>query len=379
MPPSMAIAQLTFSSVPRMSNPSNSSTTTVAAVTDLVLTKQILNVADRYIEVILYVSGVCGAFLNIFTFLQKQLRTNSCSWYFLVGSLCDLLICNIFILTKILSLYNPQSYGQFARTLFWCKFGNFSIFTFPCLSSLYITCASIDRFCSSSRRATWRKLSSIKVCRIVIPAIFVGWAIFSLHTVIAYDLRQFNPNSTTISCTPDRSVYTFFVIVDGFFFALFNGAIVPFFLALFGILIILHVRQSQKRAIVAPAVARQTVDLGSLSATGTTNGNPVRVISRANHSLIIMLLFQVSLTILLNLPYVVIYLNNLFKSTPATPFNAVLSYIATWFYYLNYCKTFYLNTMSSQLFRSILRQQVLYMFNRTRTQLIVAWSTSGQR
>ncbi|UJR17027.1 hypothetical protein I4U23_003925 [Adineta vaga] len=360
-----------------MSLSSNLTNTTVETSWDIVLTKQILAVADRYIAIILYVSGICGGLLNMFTFLQKQLRSNSCSMYFLAASLCDLFICNIFILMKILSLFNPQVYQQFARTLFWCKFGNFGIFMFPCLSSLYITCASIDRFCSSSRRATLRKISTIKISRIVILCVFVIWGLFSLHTVIAYDLRKYTPTSTTVGCSPPREIYTFFLIVDGFFFALFNGAVIPFFLALFGIFIIRHVRQTQCRAAVAPIVARAPTEPGSLCMV--TNGSSVPTISRANRHLIIMLLLQVCLTILLNFPYVVLYINNLFRSVPSTPFFMTVSYISTWFYYLNYCKTFYLNTMSSQLFRSILKQQVLYMLRRTRTQLVTAWSVSGHR
>jgi hypothetical protein len=347
--------------------------TTIAAVTtvsNVLKTDEILGVIDRYVEISLYTLGFCGALLNIFTFLQKQLRSNPCSTYFLAASFCDLCICNIFILTRIMILFNQQGYVQFTHTLFWCKFGNYCIFMFPCLSSLCIALASMDRFCSSSRQAGLRKLSSVKVSRIVIPCVFLIWGLFSLHTAIGYDLREFTPNSTAITCTPAKDVYTFFVIVDGFFFALFNGAIVPFFLALFGILIILNVRQTRRRAAPRPPTE-------PCSSLATVTGIPVILISRLNRHLISMLLVQVCLTVFLNLPYVVIYLNNLFHTVTVTSFYLVVAYIATWFYYLNYCKTFYINTLTSQLFRSILKQQVLHLLRKTRTKLVTALSTSG--
>ena len=356
-------------------SPNLTAPTTIAAVTtvsDVIIASQVLGTIDRYIEIILYILGVCGALLNIFTFLQKQLRSNPCSMYFLAASFCDFCTCNIFILIKIMSLFNQQSYLQFAHTLFWCKFGNYCIFMFPCLSSLCIALASIDRFCSSSRQAGLRKLSSVKVSRIVIPCIFLIWGLFSLHTAIAYDLRKFTPNATVLTCTPAENVYAFFVIIDGFFFALFNGAIIPFFLTVFGIFIIRHVRHTKHRTVPKPPTRPGNVP-------ATTSRGSVVPINRANHHLIIMLLVQVCLIVFLNLPYVIIYLNNLYHPVTVTPFYLVAAYIATWLWYLNYCKTFYVNTLTSQLFRSILKEQILYLLRRTRTRLVVVWSTSGRQ
>jgi hypothetical protein len=220
-----------------------------------------------------------------------------------------------------------------------------------------------------------RKLSSIKVSRVVIPCIFLIWGLFSLHIAIAYDLRKFTPTAAVLICTPTKDIYTFFVIVDGFFFALFNGAIVPFFLAFFGILIFRHVRQTQYRAVAVGPVVPIT---GPSSVPGTTNRDSITVISRANRHLITMLLVQVLLTVFLNLPYVIVYLNNLYNTVPVTPFYLTVIYIATWLWYSNYCKTFYVNTLSSQYFRSVLKQQILHLLHRSQTHLVAVWSTTVQ-
>lgn len=343
-----------------LSIPTN--TTVVVTISDIVIATEVLKVIHRYMEIFLYIIGVCSSFLNIFTFLQRQLRSNSCSNYFLAASFCDLCTCNILILVNIVSAFNPQDYLQFSNTSSWCKFYNYCMFMFPCLSSLYITFASIDRFCTSSRRARLRKFSSIKVSRITTPCIFLIWGLFSLQVVIGYDLWKITPTATTTVCQPSPNGYTFYVIVDGFFFVLFNGGIVPFFLALFGILIIYNIRQTRHRIAVVPILRS-----GPGSNPANISGSPVLSISRANLHLITMLLVQVCPTMFLNLLYTIMYLNNIYHPVIQTPLYLTAIYLATWFWHLNYCKTFYVNTLSSQLFRSILKQQMLRILHRSWT------------
>jgi hypothetical protein len=112
---------------------------------------------------------------------------------------------------------------------------------------------------------------------------------------------------------------------------------------------------------------------GVSAATRRSSG---MLISRVNRHLITMLLVQVCLTMFLNLPYVIFYLNNLYHTVKLTPLYLTVIYITTWFWFLNYCKTFYVNTLSSQLFRSILKQQLLYLLYKSRIQLVIAWPTS---
>ena len=323
----------------------------------------VLNVMHRYIQITLYILGVCGGILNIFTFLQKQLRSHSCSMYFLASSFCDLWICHTFILLNIISLFDHQDYIQFFNTSSWCKFDRFSAFMFPCLSAFYILMASVDRFCASSRKVAWRKFSTTRVSRIVVLGIFLIWTLFSLHIVIAFDWRALQPNDTDLYCSPPLEVYTFFVIVDGYFFALFNGIIVPFLLAVFGVLIIFHVRQTQRRrAVVVPIAPAPPV--GQNSSPTTKSKAPMTSIDREKRHLITMLLMQVFVTIGTTLPYIIVYLNNLYGTIPVTEEYLLSIRVIGWFWYLNFCKAFYVNTLSSQFYRSILKKQVFQLFHR---------------
>ena len=109
--------------------------------------------------------------------------------------------------------------------------GGFTL-TFPCLSSSYLTLASIDRFCISSLNPTLRKWSHLKISRIVVIIVFIIWSLFGLHYPIAYDVIQ-DPLTMITQCQVAIGSPTTFLIIDGFFFSLFNGAIIPFVLSIF--------------------------------------------------------------------------------------------------------------------------------------------------
>jgi len=63
----------------------NTSTTIISP--DLIQAAIILPIMEKYITVLLYSFGFLGSLLNIFNFLQKRLRIESCSTYFLAASI----------------------------------------------------------------------------------------------------------------------------------------------------------------------------------------------------------------------------------------------------------------------------------------------------
>ncbi len=163
---------------------SNSSTMAVTLSIDLVRATLVLTVMDKYIMSLLYLVGIVGSLFNVFTFLQKQLRTISCSTYFLSASIIEFSIVNTFILVQVINSFNQQLLTYIITTNVWCKMGNYLLFVLPCLASTYITLATIDRFCTSSSYEKLRKMSQLKVSRILILLAFLLWALFSLHIPI---------------------------------------------------------------------------------------------------------------------------------------------------------------------------------------------------
>ncbi|CAF1016956.1 unnamed protein product [Adineta steineri] len=83
------------------------SNTTIDFTFIIARTSEILLIMDSYMIIILYIIGSIGAILNIFTFRQKQIRTNPCATYFLSSSIIDLNIMHAFVLMQIITRYNP--------------------------------------------------------------------------------------------------------------------------------------------------------------------------------------------------------------------------------------------------------------------------------
>jgi hypothetical protein len=319
----------------------------------------VILVMDRYMLVILYTTGIIGAILNIITFLQKQIRANSCSVYFLATSIVDFFIMNVFILMDIITTFYKPLSDQIYLTRFWCKVGNCVLFFLPCLSSSYIVLASVDRFCVSSLNPTLRKWGDIKISRLVVIIVFVMWTLFSLHVPIAYDLIQDITTNVSL-CIVQIGSPTTFVIIDGFFFSLYKGAITPLLLCIFGILIYYNTKRSRERVF-----PQQNRIIAAPSPSVTPAGS---IQQRNNSHMLSMLLVQVISTIILNIPFMDMYLFSFFNEIPTDLFQYLLyvifAFIARWFYYMNYCKTFYINTLTSQLFRKSLHQQFVYLFRR---------------
>ncbi|CAF4005792.1 unnamed protein product, partial [Rotaria sordida] len=193
--------------------------------------------------------------------------------------------------------------------------------------------------------------------------------LFSLHIPIVYN-RIRDPLTNITRCSVQIGSPTTFLIIDGFFFSLYKGAITPFLLCIFGLLIYYNMKRSRAR------VMPQTLSRSNRTTTAQISSiTPIIIVqNRKTSHMLTMLLVQVFLTIILNIPYMVIYLFGFFNQIPKDLFQLLLyimfSFIARWFYYMNYCKTFYINTLTSKLFRNSLRQQFLDLFHQHRMIMI---------
>ena len=324
-----------------------SNTSSMNISIDLIRASFVLSVMEPYIYVALYIFGFIGSLLNIFVFLHKRLRMKSCSIYFLVNSIVDFSYVNFFILMQVIYFFNHQIMLTITSTNAWCKWGSYLSFLLPCLGSSYIILASIDRCCASSLKETFRKFNRLTISYILSLFVAVIWSVFSLHIPISYNRFQQTPTSP-IKCTPPAHVIAVFIFINGYFFALFNGLISPILLILFGLIIFRNVQLFHRRILpqLLPAAPNSTL-------------------TQTNRHLIRMLFFQVSLTIFLYIPFIVLYLYGIHHSRPIDDlpllFYQIFIYIARWFWALNYCKTFYVNMFFSRTFRHILRRRFLQL------------------
>lgn len=337
----------------------NYTTTPVTILPDLVRVSIILPIMDRYMLMILYISGIIGSLLNIITLSQKQFRNNPCSLYFLSASTTDLCIMNLILIMDYLRYFNYNLLVYVISATIWCQLGKYFTFLLPCLASTYITLACIDRFCTSSDREKFRKFSRIKVSRILIVFVLLIWILFSIHLFFVYYIIFYIPTKS-YQCIRAPYLYGLHLIVDGYIFSMFNGLIVPIILAIFSFLIYRNVRQSRTRVV---PMQNSNTNRGTVAVLNPT-------LNRYNLHLTIMLMTQSSLTMVLNIPYMTIYLYSLYSSAPTNQYLLLIYYIFTyigrWFWYANYSKTFYINTLSSRIFRKTLKKQFISFIPRSR-------------
>jgi hypothetical protein len=133
---------------------------------------------------------------------MRTYRTVPCTFYFLVGSIDNLVYLSMILTTRILSVgYNDDLTHT---SIIWCKIRHFFI---DSLSLIILTCSSLttsDQYLITSQNVNLRRYSNIKsVHRIV----FIFIIIWCLHAIPAAVFREILPVSKT--CVNANVQYTF--------------------------------------------------------------------------------------------------------------------------------------------------------------------------
>jgi hypothetical protein len=99
----------------------------------------------NYLPLIFFIFGLIGFIGNLFTYLQAELRSNTCCIYSLCGSILD-------IINLSLNLFPFYLYANYGITIPWytssfsCKLNLFLLSFLPHLSINFLLMAIIDRF-----------------------------------------------------------------------------------------------------------------------------------------------------------------------------------------------------------------------------------------
>lgn len=139
-----------------------------------------------YVYPIIFSFGNIGSILNIIILTQRIYLRNSCSCYILASSITNLLIINIVVLFHMLA----QGFGinPTATSLFFCRFRQYASHILTLLSRIYIVLACADRWAMSSASVHRRAFSQIKVARILISLIAIGWCLISIHIPFYFNI-----------------------------------------------------------------------------------------------------------------------------------------------------------------------------------------------
>ena len=284
--------------------------------------------------VIILAFGNINSLFNLITFTSKELRTNPCGWYFLTSAITDLCFVNFGLITKYA---NEQLGSQLYRTSrSYCRIRIFLTWTLPCISTSYLVLAALDRCLSTSANTRHRSFSRIRIARrlTIIPIIL--YSLTTSHQFFYFDLRP--------KCSAQPGGYSIFISL----YSIIWTSLVPQSLLLtFGIITYRNIRSSRKRLARPDEQHRSRTDI---------------------HLIRITLVQVLSSSILLNIrtayyAYTVLS-TDLPKSDRQKAFENLILEISSSVFYINFCKSFYINTLTSKLFRQVLLKRLRHCFNR---------------
>lgn len=200
--------------------------------------------ASQYLSIvlglILFVGGIVGNLMNIFTFsMLGNWKCNASSLYLLVKSIFDL--CNMFfgLLTPLLS--NGFKIDWTIKNQIWCKV-RFSVGMMTFLCSLTFICfQSIDIYLCSSPSIRLREKSNVKLARSLILVCLFVWMSHMIPILIFYNIIQ---RGTTMVCAGSNTIYNQYIT---YFISICLYTIIPIvIICLFGYLAYRNIHRSNE-------------------------------------------------------------------------------------------------------------------------------------
>ncbi|CAF1158525.1 unnamed protein product [Didymodactylos carnosus] len=299
-----------------------SSNVTVTSFTVSTLTFLSQNVII-HLPIILIFFGNLGCLCNYITFLQKLLRSNTCSLYSLCGSTADFLVLNVNLLQVYLSSAFQLGINYFASTRFLCKFFLYLLVLLPQLSTTFLLLSLIDRYaCSCPLQSKIRKINQYQYARYLVASGIFYSMIASAHSPIFYD----NIHGFCISTNPG---------LNSILYIIFSGLLQPFLMLILFLMTYKNVLQS-----------RQRISCSKGDSTSVLIGEKI---------------LTIVVTAVLSLQWIIFYTYsmvtmNVLSSVERQTIETFVSGLSNTIYYINNTKSFYLYTLSSDLFRKTLRR-----------------------
>lgn len=293
---------------------------------------------------VLLVLGNFGCLCNFLTFTSKQLRRNSCGWYLLMSALFDFCFINFGLFTKVAS----EQYGSKLQNsnIIWCKIRTYFSWIFPSFATGFLVLASIDRCLSTSPNATFRSFSQLKIAYRMTCIPIILYSLTTCHQFFYFVLQP--------GCVPLPGIYSYFLSM---YSIIWTSLIPQSAILILGFLTYWNVHQSHQRL------------------------NQPR--TRTDSQLITITLVQVLCSsIFLNIrtayfSYSVLS-TNLTKDSYRQAVEAMLLQISSFIFYFNFSKNFFINTLSSKLFRRVFHERLQLIYHR-RIQIHPAAETRLQQ
>ncbi|CAF4082505.1 unnamed protein product [Adineta steineri] len=283
-----------------------SSTITSSIATPIVIFRQFVD----QLPLIFVIFGLIGFLGNVLTYLQSELRSNTCCIYSLIGSLADV----INLLLNLFANYLKLTYGITAPWLaltYLCPVQMASVTFLPYLSLNFLLMAIIDRYAStSSLTSSIRRLTQLKMAPwCILITIFIS----CLTTIRIFTLYEYR---STTGCTITQP------LTNNILYIIINGLMQPITIFIFVILTFRNIRNSRRRVATSAAVT-------------------IENLHRSRNQFIKMIFVQIFVTAIISLQWTIMF------SSVAFLYGGLRNLSP---------RTFYLSLLTSRLFRETLIQ-----------------------
>ncbi|CAF1462666.1 unnamed protein product [Adineta steineri] len=290
----------------------------------------------RSIVPIIIILGVLSNFLNIIILRRSNLKRYGCSLYFITMSISNIFYLGICVTYNLLLDGYQIDLVRYSSIL--CKLISYFLNFCPYISVCMLILASIDRYLSSSLSAQRRKLSNIQNARWSILFISIIISIYMLGNAILFDVY----NNDIIGCTSkSNNIFSEIYFISEVIIYLI---ILPFLMLVFGLLTIYNTKKLNRNRIV------------------------VFRYRRTERQLARMLIVQVLSHVILNLPFLIMFLMLLISIT--FPSNIIFYFLYLLFkilFYMAFITPFFLYILSAQLYRAeliLLLKKTFRIYNR---------------
>lgn len=299
--------------------------------------QQILVNFIYYLPLIFLILGFIGFIGNLFTYLQAELRTNTCCIYTLCGSVVDI----IHLLINALPDYLAAKHGiqiPWERSSDSCRMLFFLFVCLPNLSLNFLIMSMIDRYACTCD-LTWKihRLNRLKALPWTISLTTLSSCLASIYAPI----MAYRTWIGTCSFT-DYKLY-------GVLNTIINGLLPPVLMLIFVLLTYRNIHRSRRRV------------------SAVTSINPPRF----RNQFIALTISQVFVTAVISLQWMSFLMYHMITAarerTIEQQYIRIFVFTVTGYcYYLNNVKSFYISLLTSRLFRDKFIQAIKRMFNRAR-------------
>ena len=285
---------------------------------------------NRYVSISIILFGSLGNILNLIIFRRPKHRTNPCAVYFYYASVAGLIALYSGLLSRIFAGF---SLDASATTEGLCQMRAFIVWVSTTASSWFLTYATVDRYCISCREVNRRNLSNLRFTHRAMLTTLVGGSLVFAETFYCYVP---NLRNSPLTCYGRNLVCRLYnEIASALLFVFIPSTI----MLVFGFGTVKNVRQL----------------IFSIAPTARSEGT-LRAIKKTDRQLIQMLIVQIVLSTIFNLPLSIIrlYLTSTLYLEKTLLRSAVENLCFQAFYLLSFMTfgmPFYLYTLMGTVFK----------------------------